>query len=327
MAEVYIESNFPVNTKIFYAGEIMDADDTVNVEFYDITKDPSVSPPIDPTEVLFEAPAYKSESDIGTYKIIFPMLFTDRPRKFKLKWTYGVSLEPAYHYSTVDVVVPYVDLADALEDLGFGTDPSDPNNKSYHDLIMAEKWARKTIEDYTGQEFFLYSDNHVVYGDNSDSLPLPFKINSLSKLYENDILLVDNINNINNWSYDTQVSESGYGIRINRASMLDNTVYTANGMVPPSINDTYGGVFKRGSVYRVEGVFGWETIPNEVSEACIYLMKDYFSKDKTWREKYINSLSSFDWNFKYSSEAFSGTGNLYVDQILSGYVLTQMVVI
>jgi hypothetical protein len=30
-----------------------------------------------------------------------------------------------------------------------------------------------------------------------------------------------------------EISESGYGIRINRAGMLDNTVYVANGMVPP----------------------------------------------------------------------------------------------
>jgi hypothetical protein len=98
-------------------------------------------------------------------------------------------------------------------------------------------------------------------------------------------------------------------------------------MIPPSINDTYGGVFKNGSSYKVQGVFGWDEVPKEVNEACIHLMRDYFSKDKAWREKYVESISSFDWNFKYNTQVFEGTGNAYVDQILSSYVLTQMVVI
>jgi hypothetical protein len=56
-------------------------------------------------------------------------------------------------------------------------------------------------------------------------------------------------------------------------------------------------------------------------------MRDYFSKDRKWREKYLAGVQSFDWNFKYNTGAFVGTGNLYVDQILLPYVLTQMVVI
>ncbi len=327
MAEVYINSNFPVNTKIFYAGEIIDADGTVTAEVYDITEDPAIIPAINPGTLITQIVATKSEEDFGSYKIVFPFSLTTRARKFRLKWTYAVQSQLVHHYSTVDVVTPYIDLADAIEDLGFGSDPSDPNNKSYHDLIMSEKWARNLIDNYTGQSFHLYNDLHIVYGDNSDSLRLPYKINELHELYENDILLVDTINDINNWNYDTQISESGFGVRINRANMLDNTVYTANGMIPPSINDTYGGVFKNGSFYKVQGVFGWDEVPKEVNEACIHLMRDYFSKDKAWREKYVESISSFDWNFKYNTQVFTGTGNAYVDQILSSYVLTQMVVI
>lgn len=327
MAEVYIESNFPVKTKIFYAGEIMDADGSVVAKVYDITEDPAVTPAINPGTLITQLVATKIEEDFGTYRVVFPFSLTTRPRKFRLEWTYAIGSELVKHYSTVDVVRPYVDLGDAMEDLDFGTDPSDPNNKTYHELIMAEKWARKTIESYTGQQFYLYNDLHIVYGDGADSLRLPFKISEIHELYENDILLVDTINNIDNWNYDTQISESGFGIRINRANMLDNTVYTANGMVPPSINDTYNGVFKNGSVYKIQGVYGWDTVPAEVNEACIHLMKDYFSKDRRWREKYLASVQSFDWNFKYNTGAFVGTGNLYVDQILLPYVLTQMVVI
>jgi len=326
MAEVYIESNFPVKTKIFYAGEIMDADGSVTAEIYDITEDPAILPAINPATLITQLVATKSDQDAGTYQITFPFSLTTRARKFRLKWRYAVGTELVNHYSTVDVVRPYVDLADAMEDLGFGTDSSDPNTKSYHELIMAEKWARKTIENYTGQNFYLYNDLHIVYGDNSDSLRLPYKINELHELYENDILLVDTINNINNWNYDTQISESGYGVRINRADMLDNTVYTANGMVPPSIYES-SSVFRQGNRYQVYARFGYDNVPDDVELACIELMKDYFSKDLTWRNKYIKKISTFDWDFEYSGGVSSGTGNLYADQLLADYVVSQVMLL
>ena len=56
-------------------------------------------------------------------------------------------------------------------------------------------------------------------------------------------------------------------------------------------------------------------------------MKDYFSKDKVWRDKYMKSISTFDWKFEYNAETYRGTGNVYVDQILLPYVINQMVVI
>jgi hypothetical protein len=225
------------------------------------------------------------------------------------------------------VQTPYTDLSQAIDSLGLGSDFSDPNSKSYAELCSAEKYARKLIEAYTKQQFFLYDDVQIAYGSGSDVLPLPYKITTLYKLHQNDILLLDTINSINNWNYDTIISESGFGIRINRATMLDNTVYTANGMVPPPINDNYNGVFANGSTYRVQGKFGWKDIPDEVDLACIELMKDYFSKDKIWRNKYIKSIQTFDWRFEYNSGTYSGTGNLYADQLLLPYVTNQMVVI
>jgi hypothetical protein len=173
----------------------------------------------------------------------------------------------------------------------------------------------------------LYDDVQVAYGSGSDILPLPYKLAELHELYQNDILLLNTLTNVNNWNYNTIISESGFGIRVNRANMLDNTVYTANGMVPPTINDTWGGSFAVGSTYRVQGKFGWQEVPDEVDLACIELMKDYFSKDKIWRNKYMKSIQTFDWKFEYNSGTYSGTGNLYADQLLLPYVINKMVVI
>lgn len=324
--EILIGSNSPINHKIFWKGVLSDSDSLPTVKVFDVTQDPAVSPPINPETQLASLTAEKSETDPGTYSVYLPLSLTDRQRELKLIWLYQVDSNTASKTHNVFVTQPYTDIAQAMDSLGVSSDPSDPNYKTYAELCTAERWARKVIETYTGQEFYLYDDLHVVYGGGTDVLPLPYKINDLHELYENDVLLIDNINGINNSNYDIQVSETGFAIRINKASMIDNTVYTSNGMVPPTINDATG-VFINNSVYRVQGRYGWATIPDDVELACIELMKDYFSKDKDWRNKYIKKLQTFDWNFEYNGDSFSGTGNVYVDQLLDGYVLTQMMVI
>lgn len=325
--EVYVGSNPVIKHKIYWHHQIVDADSLPTVKVYDVTSDPAITPAINPETLLTTLTAVKSEVDPGTYEVYLPQEYTDRNRELKLHWEMIVQGDGIFKDHQVFVVTPYADLAQAVDILGVSSDSSDPYYKSYEELMMAERYARKVIENYTGQSFYLYDDLHMVYGDGADSLRLPFKINAIHELYENDILLLDTINEINNWNYETIISESQFGIRINRANMLDNTVYTANGMVPPSINDTHGGVFRSGSVYKVQGRFGWDKVPDDVEVAAIELMKDYFSKDKLWRNKYIHSVQSFDWHFEYNTGAFLGTGNLYVDQLLLPYVLTQMVVI
>lgn len=331
MAEVYVDSNDSVYTKIFWNNDIVNADAAVLADIYDITEDPAVSPAVDPEDPLYEnITASKSEVDNGTYSVTIPRDITDRNRKLKVIWKYAVNGTSTSHKTLCDVVTPYVSFAEAIEDLNFGTDPSDPSYKTYHQLRMAEKYARKVIENYTGQQFYLYDDVAVAYGAGTNILPLPFKLNSLHELYADDYLLVDNVSSptVNNWNYEPIISETGFGIRINETDLLDNTVYVANGLVPPTINDYgYQGAFRKNVRYRVQGKFGWSEVPDNVEEAAIILMGEYFSKDSTWRNKYVQHVQSFDWQFEYFDDVFRGTGNLYVDQLLQPYVITGMLVV
>jgi hypothetical protein len=327
MAEIYVNTNSPIKHKIYWRGELYEPTSNPTVKVYDVTEDPAITPLIEPTELLTTLTSEKLDNDIASYAVYLPLSFTSRYRELLLKWEYVIDGENVQKSHKVFVRVPYTDITQATDALGLGTDPSDPNYKTYSELVEAEKWARKIIENYTGQDFYLYDYVYTVYSTGSDILPLPYKIFELHELYQNDILLVDTINDIDNWNYPVQVSETGFALRVNRADMLDNTVYTANGMVPPSINDSGNGAFYNGATYRVQGRFGWESVPDEIELACIELMKDYFSKDKEWRNKYIKSIQTFDWNFEYNSDSFGGTGNVYVDQLLDKYVLTQMVVI
>ena len=325
--EILVGSNPPVKHKVFWGGELVDADSNPTVKIYDITEDPSISPLINPGTILAVLTSTKSEYDPGTYYVLVPLDYANRDRRLRLVWNYSVSNVAIQKEHDLYVVTPYTDVAQAIDVLGVSVDPSDPRYKSYYELCEAERYARKVIEAYTGQQFYLYDDTYTVYGAGTEVLPLPYKLSELHELHQNDVLLIDTINNVNNSVYDIIVSESGFGIRVDRSNLLDNTVYTANGMVPPSINDTSYGAFAKDSVYRVSGKYGWDHVPDEVDAACIELMKDYFSKDKTWRDKYVKSIQMFDWQFEYSSASYSGTGNAYADQLLSSYVLSQMVVI
>lgn len=328
MAEVFIYSNDPINTKIFFRGQIVDADDEVTVNVYDITQDASVSPAVDPFEPIETLTATKDETNIGSYSVFLPRSITNRNKKLHIEWLYSIDGNEFKHTTFANVVTPYCNFAEAIEDLNIGTDPSDPNYKSYHELKMAEKYARKIIEDFTGQEFYLYEDQEVAYGVDSDILPLPYKINAIHKVYADDLLLVDNLEDINNWGYEPIISETGFGIRLNRADLLDNTVYVANGMVPPTINDLYAGqAFREGIRYRIIGKFGWDYVPDQVEQACIQLMGHYFGKDRMWADRYLKNVSTFDWDFEYSDEAFKGTGCAYADKLLSGFVLSSALLI
>lgn len=320
MAEILLNSQSPITHKVFWNGEVSNADASPTVSLYDVTEDPAVNPAINPTQLLVTLTASLDENNPGTYIVNIPYEYTDRNKILRLKWNYYINGTHVKKNDDVYVVTPYVDFNHA-QDLGFSTDSSDPNYKSYKDLILAERYARKQIEQYTGQNFYLYDDLVVVYGYDSDVLPLPSKINELHELYVNDILLLDTINEIDNWNYPVEITPTGYGIKINRANMLDNTVYTANGMVPPTINSYGGGVFQSGVPYKVQGRFGWAEVPDKVELAGIELMKDFFAKDTIWKNKYIKTISTFDWDFEFTSDVHMGTGNAYADRLLADYVL------
>jgi hypothetical protein len=323
--EIYVGSTNPVKHKVFWRGEPTDADSNPTVTVYDVSNDPQT--PLNPNNALYSnLVTEKSDVDLGVYNLNLPTNATYKARSLRLVWSYSVQGSAQVREHKLFVVQPYTDYAQASESLRIGNDPSDPSYKTYNEIMEAERYARKIIENYTGQKFYNYTDTCSVYGIDSDVLMLPSKIEALYRLYANDILLEDNLNNIDNWNYKVDVTESGFGLRINRADMRDNTVYTANGMVPPSVNDSSGS-FKRGVRYTVFGNFGWSYVPDEVELAAIELMKDYFSKDNLWRNKYINKISTFDWDFEYGSGSTSGTGNLYADQLLSDYVVSKVILI
>jgi len=327
MAEIYQNTSTAATTKLYVKGEAITPSSTVTVKIYDITGDPVISPLISPSTILATLTAEASEVDQGSFSVYLPTQYTTRNRKFKLVWDWQYNSASYSNTTYLDVVTPYVDIQEAAQELGFGSDANDPNHKTYQELKLAERYARNIIEGHTGQKFYLYDSNFYTIGNDSDTLSFPIKINQLHTLHANDQLLIDRINNVNALGMVIENTLSGFGIRVNQSAILDNDVYIANGMVPPSINDSSPNIFRRTQSYKVYARFGWDYVPNEVRDATVELMKMYFAKDRIWRERYIKKISTTDWDFEYSSEAFSGTGSSYADKLLSDYVITQMVLL
>lgn len=327
MAEIYKNSNDPIKTKVFWKGEIVESSSSVVAVVYDITEDPLINPPLNPNVNIGIFTAQEEDVNPGTYYINLPLYLTARNKKLKIVWQFVVGTQAETLTTYCDIVTPYVSIAEVVEDLGLGAEYTDPNFKSYHELRMAEKYARKMVEYYTGQKFYLFDDKFTIMGNDSDTLPLPRKIHTLHSLHQNDQLWIDNLNDINYLGYAIEPTTSGFGIKINQAALLDGDAYIANGMVPPSIHDVSPNIFKRGKHYDIYARFGWDSVPDEVEQATIEIMRSYFSKDRLWKDRYVNKISTTDWNFQFASDAFSGTGSAYADKLLLDYVVTQMVVV
>ena len=138
MAEVFINSNDPISTKIFYRGQIVDADDDVEVNVYDITQDISISPLVNQANPIASLTAVKDETNLGSYSVFLPTSVTNRNKRLKVDWSYSVDGDEFQHTTFANVVTPYCNFAEAIEDLNIGTDPSDPNYKTYANLQSAE---------------------------------------------------------------------------------------------------------------------------------------------------------------------------------------------
>lgn len=327
MAEIYKNTSTAATTKLYVKGEAVTPSSPVVVKFYDITGDPVVSPQISPTSIIATVTAEASEVDQGSFSVYLPIQHADRNRKFKLVWDWQYDSIAYSNTTYLDIVTPYVDIQEAAQEMGLGSDANDPNHKAYQDLKLAERYARNIIEGHTGQKFYLHDDYFYTIGNDSDTLPLTKKVNALHTLHANDQLLIDNINEVNNLGLIVQNTVSGFGLKVNQSSYLDNDVYIANGMVPPSINDASPNIFRRSKSYTIYARFGWDYVPNEIRDAAVELMKMYFAKDRVWKDRYVKKISTTDWDFEYSSEAFSGTGSAYADKLLADYVITQMVLV
>lgn len=202
---------------------------------------------------------------------------------------------------TVTIVTPYLDIFEVKELLLDATDD---------EAIKIEAAVRHIINAHTGQVFGKFAGTKIVSGAGAATLALPARLISLNGITL-DTPGLD--------LYGTfQIAGDGWYLKPNLFSAAETIEFTG------VISNPYShraSVFNRDVRYSVDGVWGWEEVPDAIREATKLLIGDYSEMDSAYRDRYLDSLTSPDWRIQFHSGAFKQTGNIRADQLLNEYVL------
>lgn len=316
--ELYRAQTQKVYSDFFFNDEpiVLDEVPTVAVIRWDIN--PNTGERIE--EVLSAGPVQFVDEDQGMYAFSIPDTELLIDEEIKVTWTYDIDGNSVSIVQGYDIITPYVNMAEAYKALGFGKTPGEENYVPFNEMKHAESFARYMIEVYTGQKFGKYYKNVEIIGQNSDVLYIDDRILYLDKMYVNNELVIDDEEEVNTFGYNVKITDTNFAIKVNSKDDI------AEGAKLDLVYEKHRA-FMEGNTYKITGYFGYEVVPPKVQYAAIMLMKDYFGKDNIWRSRYVKSVSFGDTDMEFSSLAFRGTGNFFVDKLLSEYRTPNLAVI
>lgn len=253
------------------------------------------------------------------YRVTLPFSLVTYDTTFTIVWKFnyleGIQTKLYESVETIDVVTPILP-ASMLEDL---LDDVTPEERSEAEIVV-----RKIIESYTGQTFGRYKGVRDVAGNDNTRLAMPYPLLSFTAM------------NDGTFEYDpTAFRITGEGWFLGQAP---GAYWTIKNSPPDEILDSFNNVivapgsikkndFSFCSIYTIDGVWGYESVPVPVIQAAKILISDYACQDAAYRDKYLHSMKSADWRFEFNQGAFDGTGNVKADQLLEAYRLDNIVVI
>lgn len=240
---------------------------------------------------------------------------------------------------TLTIMRPYINPESIAE-----TEEEIEEAKSY------ESVARAIINAITGG--FMYKRDTVeTVGLGNDYLSVPFRLNKIVKVYENDVLIYDAEPTDENWTnvrdfiitadkgaITVKMDGTGYNRLQSKAVMPSKgasdsfTRYNTNDS--PNFQDMpydskhfayqMGGspMFPNGYDYIVVVETGWPIIPQDIKQATNLLINDLKCNNLPYLNAYIKEYESDQFNLKFERDIFLSdkTGNRIVDRILSAYV-------
>ena len=259
----------------------------------------------------------------GRYSYLLTPAITSINRVLEVRWSYHLNGVAATQSNFYSIETPYAGVSEIIDFLRYGSKPSDINYKDPKDLISAEKMARTIIEGYTGIKFYKYYGQQEVWGKGADAVELVERILTIDKLYENDILIIDNTQDpvYNTFGFQVEISPTGKQVRI----VYPGWDLRYDNQVDPTI--LYYGRFRDNARYQFYGQMGYKYVPEDIKLATMLLVNDIVSNDFNWRNKYLKKIDLAEISFEMASGAFNGTGNVMVDNILDQYRNVNIVII
>lgn len=265
---------------------------------------------LDTSEYLQGGAGVNSVTASLDYKITLNSDTTEYDRNLKIEY---ITTSPLGAYSEIQyisLVRPYatVDRIKELADIDTAVISDD-------DLKKLERRARLSINSHVGFDFYKKRISMEVYGNDTDVLTVHDNVLRVDYIYEDDLLIYDRYEEDNPIGYPITVAASKNRIKIYNTAEKNKEIYES----PKFSIFEQGGVFKKDYVYKVEGLFGWEYVPADVEEATALLVDYYICNDFHIRNKNIAELTNDAYTLKYGPDAFYGTGNILVDNLLSNY--------
>lgn len=258
------------------------------------------------------------------YQLTLPWALTRQDRDLFIDWEMSYYLDGAFYQFTerseVQIVTPLLPLEEVATIAGLDL------VTQRDDVVDLERKVRYVIQSNTGQNFGKFYGVMRSSGNGSNRLQLPAPLLEFVA-FSFDGLLRPN--------YGVRVINDGWALASGEVEitsikqappewMLDRFDYTGKIYAPLK----YGRhAFMEGVEYTVEGMWGYNDVPANVRQAARLLVQDYSCDESLWRDRYIQTVQAADWRFRFAGQAFSGTGNVQADQLLSGYRRQTMAVI
>jgi hypothetical protein len=215
----------------------------------------------------------------------------------------------------VDVIRPYVDPT------VLGTTATEVEEYKINEMV-----ARSIIDTKITKGFYNKKIAIQGLGQGSDFFPLWEKVNSILKVYENDVLVYDSTAENNTYSYYITLDASAI-YRVDPSDLPGDTINRIDYrplVLPTSSGDLgyMGGrtvAFPDGYNYTFIVDAGNKNIPSDIIQATKMLIEDLKCGKLEYYKRYMTAYNTDQFRIQFDKTMLDGTGNFIVDKILEKY--------
>lgn len=223
-----------------------------------------------------------------------------------------------YSTDSIDVTIkrPYATVSEIKNYFQNGANGAVSIINSQPDTFIEklERKARYLINAYINSEFKFEYKTVGAFGQNTDLLHLGKRIESFDKITYDDYVIYDSTEEpvLDILGATLAIAPSKFAIKIVSEGVNITEWVDQNPLQNPSY-------FGKDSSYLVRGEYGWKAVPEDVKIAVYELINDFMCNDSIYRNKGLKSISNDSFNIQFADGMLNGTGNLYVDSLLSPY--------
>jgi hypothetical protein len=270
---------------------------------------------------LVSGPTNATRTGTGVYTITYGqqssgIYILNSSGKYRADFTYTVSGASYTQSKIFSVYAPYATYEEFFEEYPeleetFGSK-----------FDKSERQVRNIINTFTGQSFDPYYNKTIfLNGNNSENLHLPLPLFNLKKVVmdvgttEEEVIhdaLGETSNNLEKVRYQPFNFSSSYFIRWKRSLIDSNSVIL------------YTNRFKVKSTYSVLGDYGWQYVPDNVTQAAILILADMMNDDSAYRRHGFYAVDLDIVKLQGKQSFYESTGNIDADTLLMDYTLFVM---